>query len=186
MARGLPNRLHRYGTPSNRPLKAISHSLRRPTLGAVLVRRSLLIMVCHRIIQLFSTNLPGGSSHVRAGWSFDTVPRISFPADVARFRDRKYNRTVSYVGYNAYADATTRGQIRNAFEPGTSIVGNWDVMEGVLDNIFLNLGIEGENGGVGRPILMTEPVANFGYSRKSTWQRLRSVVQKIVDLCSYE
>ena len=105
---------------------------------------------------------------------------------MARFRDRKYNRTVSYVGYNAYADATTRGQIRNAFEPGTSIVGNWDVMESVLDNIFLSLGIEGENGGVGRPILMTEPVANFGYSRKSTSQRLRSIVQKLVDICSYE
>ena len=71
------------------------------------------------------------------------------------------------MGYNAYADATTRGQIRNAFEPGTSIVGNWDVMEGVLDSIFVNLGIEGEKGGVGRPILMTEPMANLGYSRKS-------------------
>ena len=186
MAKGLPNRLQRYGTPSNRPSKAISHFLPRPILRAVLVRRSLLIMVCHRIVQLFSTNLPQGSSLVRAGWSFDTVPRISFPADVARFRDRKYNRTVSYVGYNAYADATTRGQIRNAFEPGTSIVGNWDVMESVLDNIFLNLGIEGENGGVGRPVLMTEPVANFGYSRKSMCQRLRSIVQRIVDLYSYE
>ena len=105
---------------------------------------------------------------MRAGWSFDTCPRMSFPADVARYRDRKYNRTVSYVGYDAYADATTRGQIRNAFEPGTSIVGNWDVMEGVLDYIFVNLGVEGENGGIGRPVLMTEPVANLGYPRKST------------------
>ena len=93
---------------------------------------------------------------------------MSFPADVARYRDRKYNRTVSYVGYNAYADATTRGQIRNAFEPGTSIVGNWDVMEGVLDSIFVNLGVEGASGGIGRPILMTEPIANLGYSRKSS------------------
>ena len=71
------------------------------------------------------------------------------------------------MGYNAYADATTRGQIRNAFEPGTSIVGNWDVMEGVLDSIFVDLGIEGEHGGIGRPILMTEPMANLGYPRKS-------------------
>ncbi len=102
---------------------------------------------------------------------------MSFPADVARYRDRKYNRTVSYVGYNAYADATTRGQIRNAFEPGTSVVGNWDVMEGVLDNIFVNLGIEGEKGGIGRPVLMTEPVANLGYSRKSTCKFLSLLVQ---------
>ena len=85
------------------------------------------------------------------------------------------------MGYNAYADATTRGQIRNAFEPGTSIVGNWDVMEGVLDNIFVNLGVEGENGGIGRPVLMTEPVANLGYSRKSTCQPLSSLVQMNTD-----
>lgn len=104
---------------------------------------------------------------MRAGWSFDPTPRLSFPADVARYRDRKLNRTVSYVGYNAYADATTRGQIRNAFEPGTSVVGNWDVMEGVLDEIFVGLGIECDDGGIQRPLLMTEPVANLAYSRKS-------------------
>lgn len=140
-------------------------------------------MVSIRRIYLFGScaNILRGSSLVRAGWSFDTTPRISFPADVARYRDRKFNRTVSYVGYNAYADATTRGQIRNAFEPGTSIVGNWDVMEGVLDNVFVGLGIEGENGGIGRPILMTEPVANLGYSRKSTCQRSTSLVQMNAD-----
>ena len=104
---------------------------------------------------------------VRAGWAFDASPRLSFPPDVARFRDRKFNRAVSYVGYDAYADATTRGQIKNAFEPGTSVVCNWDAMEGILDNIFVNLGINGEGGGIGRPVLMTEPMANLAYSRKS-------------------
>lgn len=140
----------------------------------------------HTAFRELRANCPRGSSLVRAGWSFDTAPRISFPADVARYRDRKYNRTVSYVGYNAYADATTRGQIRNAFEPGTNIVGNWDVMEGVLDSIFVSLGIEGEDGGIGRPVLMTEPVANLGYSRKSTWQCLNLLVPKSTDSCSYE
>ena len=72
-----------------------------------------------------------------------------------------------YVGYDAYADATTRGQIRNAFEPGSSIVANWDVMEGVLDYTFLKLGLDASEEGVDRPIVMTEPVANLGYSRKS-------------------
>lgn len=108
-----------------------------------------------------------GASLLRAGWSFDTEPRISFPANVARYRDRKLNRTCSYVGYDAYADATTRGQIRNAFEPGSSIVSNWDVMEGVLDSTFVGLGIDGAGGGIDRPVLMTEPLANLGYSRKS-------------------
>lgn len=71
------------------------------------------------------------------------------------------------MGYDAYADATTRGQIRNAFEPGTSVVGNWDVMEGILDHIFVSLGADNSDTGIGRPVLMTEPVANLGYSRKS-------------------
>ena len=46
-------------------------------------------------------------------------------------------------------------------------MGNWDVMEGVLDQIFVSLGIESNDGGIQRPLLMTEPVANLGYSRKS-------------------
>ncbi|KAL8774562.1 MAG: hypothetical protein Q9209_000935 [Squamulea sp. 1 TL-2023] len=111
--------------------------------------------------------IDNGASLLRAGWSFDKSPRVAFPATVARYRDRRINRTVSYVGYNAYADATTRGQIRNAFEPGSSIVGNWDVMEGLLDYTFASLGIAAEEGGVGRSIVMTEPVANLGYSRKT-------------------
>lgn len=72
-----------------------------------------------------------------------------------------------YVGWDSYADATTRGQIRNAFEPGSGIVANWDIMEGILDYTFLRLGIDGGDGGIGRPVVMTEPVANLGYSRKS-------------------
>lgn len=60
-------------------------------------------------------------------------------------------------------------------------MGNWDVMEGVLDNIFVSLGVEEEKGGIGRPILMTEPIANLGYSRKSTCQRSTSPVQMNTD-----
>lgn len=113
--------------------------------------------------------LAAGAGLVKAGWSFDKIPRLSFPPNVARYRDRKLNRTVSYVGYDAYADATTRGQIRNAFEPGSSVVSNWDVMEGILDSIVVKLGLDGANGRVDRPILMTEPLANLGYPRRSTF-----------------
>lgn len=87
---------------------------------------------------------------------------------MAKYRDRKGNKTMSFVGSDVYADPTARNQARNAFEPGTSLVGNWDVMEGVLDYVFLKLGVRGD-GGIERPIVMTEPVANLGYSRKSTW-----------------
>ena len=72
-----------------------------------------------------------------------------------------------YVGYDAYADATTRGQIKSAFEPGSSVVANWDVMEGLLDYTFLSLGLDGADGGIDRSVVMTETIANLGYSRKS-------------------
>ena len=72
-----------------------------------------------------------------------------------------------FVGYDSFADATTRGQIRNAFEAGTSVVTNWDIMEGVLDYTFIQLGLDATEGGIGKPVVMTEAVANLGYSRKS-------------------
>lgn len=117
-----------------------------------------------------------GSHLVKAGWSFDKNPRFAIPPVMSRYRDRKLNRQCQFIGYDAYVDATTRGQLRNGFDPGSSVVGNWDVMEGVLDYLFLKLGVDGANGGVGRPILMTEPIANMGYSRKSECMPASAVI----------
>lgn len=91
---------------------------------------------------------------------------------MSRFRDRKLNKACQFIGYDAYVDATTRGQLRYAFDPGTSVVSNWDVMEGVLDYIFLKLGVgvDGAEGKVDRPIVMTEPIANLTYPRRSEFK----------------
>lgn len=56
--------------------------------------------------------------------------------------------------------------MRNAFEAGSGIVSNWDVMESVLDYVFIKLGIDGSDGKIDMPIVMTEAVANLPYSRK--------------------
>jgi actin-related protein 5 len=40
-------------------------------------------------------------------------------------------------------------------------------MEGLLDYVFIKLGVNGTDGSIGRSVVMTEPVANLGYSRKS-------------------
>ncbi|KAI9736346.1 MAG: Actin- protein 5 [Cirrosporium novae-zelandiae] len=108
-----------------------------------------------------------GSSAVRAGWAFDREPRLTIPPVMARYRDRKLSKSCTFIGYDAYADATTRGQQRYAFETGSSIITNWDVTEGILDYIFLKFGVDGADGGIGRPIVMTEPVANLSYSRRN-------------------
>lgn len=45
---------------------------------------------------------------------------------------------------------------------------NFDAMEMYLDYAFIKLGIEGDkSGGLGHPLVMTEPVCNPNYSRKS-------------------
>jgi actin-related protein 5 len=85
---------------------------------------------------------------------------------VSRYRDRKLSKTYTLVGQDAYVDAAARGQIRSAFEAGSGVVSNWDVMENMLDYIFLKLGVDGASGGVGRPIVITEPTVNLGYCRK--------------------
>ncbi|ODM19640.1 hypothetical protein SI65_04625 [Aspergillus cristatus] len=110
--------------------------------------------------------IDNGSNLIKAGWSFDKSPRLVFPPVMARYRDRKLNRACQFIGYDSYVDATTRGQLRNAFDPGTSVVGNWDVMEGLLDYTFIKLGVDGASGGVDRPIVMTEPIANLSYPRR--------------------
>lgn len=139
-----------------------------------------LYMACFTLL-----NCPGAHT-VKAGWSFEKNPRFIIPPVMSRYRDRKLNKACQFVGYDAYVDATTRGQMRYAFDPGTSIVGNWDVMEGVLDYLFLKLGVDGENGGVDRPIVMTEPIANLTYPRRSMfWQRF-SAKQSLLILSSDE
>ena len=96
---------------------------------------------------------------------------------MARYRDRKLYRTFAFIGPDVYADGTAKGQAKSAYEPGSNVVNNWDVVEGVLDYIFLKMGVDGGggsgydgvggSGGIGRPVVMTEPVANLEYSRRS-------------------
>jgi hypothetical protein len=173
----LPNLLQKYGKPATLHSKVTSHHLQMG-MARVLLRLRLLSTMVRAVKKkknsfctfanclLTKSFFFQGSSLLRAGWSFDKTPRVSIPAIVARYRDRKLGRSCMYVGWDAYADATTRGQIRYAFEPGTGIVSNWDVMEGVLDYTFLQMGL-GDSSGIDRPVVMTEPVANLSYSRKS-------------------
>ncbi|KAH8732178.1 hypothetical protein GQ44DRAFT_669241, partial [Phaeosphaeriaceae sp. PMI808] len=111
--------------------------------------------------------IDNGSSAVRAGWSFDSKPRLSVLPNMARYRDRKLNRTFTFIGADVYADGTARGQSKPIYEPGSNIINNWDAMEGVLDYLFLKLGVSGTSGRIDRPIVMTEPIANLGYTRKT-------------------
>ena len=110
--------------------------------------------------------IDNGSSSVRAGWQTDASPRLQFPPLMARYTDRKLNRKLTFVGSEIYFDGTARGQAKNVYEPGSNIINNWDVQEGLLDYIFIKLGIDGRNWEIDRPVVMTEPLANLPYTRK--------------------
>lgn len=110
--------------------------------------------------------IDNGSSAVRAGWQHEVLPQLSLPPLMARYTDRKLMRKLTFVGSELYFDGTSRGQAKNIYEPGSNIVNNWDVQEGVLDYVFVKLGIDGQGGNVDRPVVMTEPLANLGYNRK--------------------
>ncbi|KAL1838724.1 hypothetical protein VTJ49DRAFT_2261 [Mycothermus thermophilus] len=135
--------------------------------------------------------IDNGSHSVRAGWSFESKPRLAIPPIMSKYRDRKANKTFSFAGHDCYADTTSRGHIRNAFEAGTGIISNWDVMEHVLDHVFIKLGMNGVEVGIDMPIVMTEAVANLPYTRKTMNETLfecygaPSVVYGIDSLFSY-
>ncbi|KAK5118122.1 hypothetical protein LTR62_004169 [Meristemomyces frigidus] len=110
--------------------------------------------------------IDNGSFSIRAGWQTEATPRLQFPPLMARYTDRKLNRKLMFIGSEIYFDGTARGQAKSIYEPGSNIVNNWDVQEGVLDYVWLKLGIDGQQGGVDRPVVMTEPLANTTYTRK--------------------
>ncbi|SPO05993.1 probable ARP5 - Actin-related protein [Cephalotrichum gorgonifer] len=111
--------------------------------------------------------IDNGSSTLRAGWSFEDKPRLAIPPIMAKYRDRKAGKTYSFAGSDCYADTTAKSHIRSAFEAGTGIVTSWDAMEHVLDYVFLKMGMNGVDGAIDMPIVMTEAVANLAYSRKT-------------------
>lgn len=102
----------------------------------------------------------------RAGWSFDDAPRYTSLPMHAKMRERKNNRHYVFVGSDGYCDSTARSKITSAFETNTGIITNWDVMEHILEYVFLKLGVDGQNGNIDAPIVMTEAAANLPYARK--------------------
>ena len=112
-------------------------------------------------------NLAIGSWQLRAGFSTDTHPRFTCTPQVARYRDRKANKTYTICGNDVTIDAACKAQSKSPFD--ANVISNFDVLENLLDYTFLNLGLEGDgSGGVGHPILMTEAVCNPNYSRRGT------------------
>ncbi|ORZ06107.1 actin-like protein Arp5 [Lobosporangium transversale] len=105
--------------------------------------------------------IDNGSWQCRAGWASEERPRLAFDNQISKFRDRKNNTTITYVGNDIYADVLGRSNARTAFDG--AVMCNPEIMEGVLDYVFIKLGIDTEK--IDHPVVMTEPVCVPPYSR---------------------
>lgn len=97
-----------------------------------------------------------GRTFVRAGMAGDSNPFLNFPACTTRYKDRKLNRSSTFVGYDVFYESTNKSLLRNPFD-GQMIM-NWESLETILDYSFLHIGVNSENR-VSNPIVMTEFLA---------------------------
>ncbi|GAA6012257.1 hypothetical protein JCM10207_002780 [Rhodosporidiobolus poonsookiae] len=109
--------------------------------------------------------IDNGASTLRAGYSSslatDNAPPIAVENICAKYKDRKFNRQVVLAGQEVYVDATSRSNTRVPFEG--DVVCNFDVMENMLDYVFIKLGVGSE--ALETPVAMTETLCNPSYSR---------------------
>ncbi|KAI1317777.1 Nuclear actin-protein involved in chromatin remodeling [Mortierella claussenii] len=105
--------------------------------------------------------IDNGSWQCRAGWAVEDRPRLIFDNQIAKFRDRRANMSNTYVGNDVYADVLARSNSKTAFDG--AVMCNPEIMEAVLDYIFVKLGIDAEK--IDHPLVMTEPVCVPLYNR---------------------
>lgn len=106
--------------------------------------------------------IDNGTNHCRAGYANTPSPHLVFDNLFAKYKSRTANRTFQVVGEDILLDPLTKAAAKSPYD--ASIITNWDAMEGILDHIFLNLGLEGRDSV--NPIVLTETLCNLKASRK--------------------
>lgn len=109
-----------------------------------------------------------GSSEVRAGYTNQSLPSHVFPTRLTRHRDRKINKTFTFVGNDTNLEQTLRTQSRSPFDG--PMITNWDYVEDMMEYTFNHLGVVGHDG-ISNPILLTEKMATL-QSQRSNWYQL--------------
>ncbi|SCU86349.1 LAME_0D05754g1_1 [Lachancea meyersii CBS 8951] len=110
-----------------------------------------------------------GSSHVRAGFGNQENPTHIFSNRIARWRDRRRNKNLTFIGNDTNLDLSVRLQAKSPYDG--ALVSNWDYTEEILEYTFHHLGVDGQNG-VPNPILMTENLAALQSQRRNFYQLL--------------
>ncbi|KAL7418884.1 Actin-related protein 5 [Cryptotrichosporon argae] len=112
--------------------------------------------------------IDNGSHSWRAGFSSQAAPYIDAPSVVARYRERKANKTIMLFGKDCEVDANSRSNARALFDG--DVLANGDMLECALDYTFLKLGIDTPS--IAHPIAMTERLTNPLLTRALTSELL--------------
>lgn len=94
-----------------------------------------------------------GHSEMRIGLANSDHPSNRFPSLMSRFRDRRHNQTLTFVGNDVYLDASIRSNVKSPFDG--PFVTNWETVEHMLDYTFEKLGVTSSRG-VANPVVMSE------------------------------
>ncbi|CUS23983.1 LAQU0S13e00672g1_1 [Lachancea quebecensis] len=110
-----------------------------------------------------------GSSEVRAGFGNQDQPSHVFANRISRWRDRRKNRNLTFIGNDTNLDLSVRSQAKSPYDG--AIVSNWDYTEEIMEYTFHHLGVNGDDG-VSNPIIMTEKLATLQSQRENWYQLL--------------
>lgn len=112
-----------------------------------------------------------GSCDVRAGYVSQERPSHIFPNKLTRYRDRKLQKTMTFIGNDTNLDQSLRNQSKRPYDG--MFVTNWDYTEDILDYVFHHLNVKANtsNGSISNPILLTEKLATLA-SQRANWYQL--------------
>ncbi|KAG0346123.1 Nuclear actin-protein involved in chromatin remodeling [Podila humilis] len=89
------------------------------------------------------------------------IDNVIFDNQITKFRDKRAGVSCTYVGNDVYTDTLGRSNAKSAFDG--PVMCNPEIMETVLDYIFLKMGIDADK--IDHPLVMTEPVCVPPYNR---------------------
>ncbi|KAG0680835.1 Nuclear actin-protein involved in chromatin remodeling [Pichia californica] len=97
-----------------------------------------------------------GKTYVRMGMAGTENPYLNFPTLSARYRDRKNNKSSTFIGYDVFYDSTIKANMKNPHDG--QMLTNWDAVEKILDYSFLHLNVNSINK-INNPIIFNETLA---------------------------
>lgn len=110
-----------------------------------------------------------GSSTVRAGLTSSNDPAHSFANLLSKYRDRKLNKSMTFIGNDVYLDPSIKSQARSPFDG--AYITNWDYVEQILDYTFHHVGVNSSQG-VDNPVILTEKPAAPLLQRRNFYELL--------------